>query len=302
MYRALNLILSLVFEILQIRVRLHISKILLYYLKHILRVKVAGEADGHIVWNVPFAVVVLYVGYGWVFEVLLCSKNCLQTIRVLFEELLRSALNHLSEVVCEGHILLLINGLKLCVETSYYVVFESVCLNLCPVLYLVGRDILHINCHIISGVGIGSLCSNSAHKFVVLVWNGIFGGLQRETVYYGIAGNALCGIGEFAVLFKFLLNLVQERFLLLVVHCSKLLCALEHKVLEIVGKTGGLGRVVLCSNPYCYVGLNSWSLLIYSHIDLKTILQGVNAGIERIIFSALVAGASVDCNSCCKED
>ena len=35
-------------------------------------------------------------------------------------------------------------------------ILESVCLNPCPVIHFIGRDVFHVAGHIVAGVGIGA--------------------------------------------------------------------------------------------------------------------------------------------------
>ena len=81
--------------------------------------------------------VVLDVCHRRVLKVLLCSKNCLCSVWVVGEEDAVHSLERLSEVVCEGHVLLLVYSLELGVETAYHRVHEAVSLDASPVLDLV---------------------------------------------------------------------------------------------------------------------------------------------------------------------
>ena len=55
---------------------------------------------------------------------------------------------------------------------------------------------------------------------------------------------ALCRVGQLAVALISACDFVEIRLLLGVVDGAELLGSLEHQVLQIVGKTGCLGRVV----------------------------------------------------------
>ena len=81
--------------------------------------------------------IVLDVCHRRILEVLLCSENCLGTVWMVSEEDAVHSLESLSEVVGEGHILLLIHSLELGVETAQYRVHKAVSLDACPVLDLI---------------------------------------------------------------------------------------------------------------------------------------------------------------------
>ena len=80
---------------------------------------------------------------------LLCTENCLFTIRMVGKKSRIQSLPDLAAVLCKGHVLLLIYGLKFGVEASENRMLEPVCLNPGPVLNLVGRNVLDIGCHIL---------------------------------------------------------------------------------------------------------------------------------------------------------
>ena len=58
------------------------------------------------------------------------------------------ALESLAEITCKRHVLFLIDGLKLGMESADDRIHESVSLDARPVLYLVSGDILHIYGHV----------------------------------------------------------------------------------------------------------------------------------------------------------
>ena len=83
-------------------------------------------------------------------------------------------------------------------------------------------------------------------------------------------------------------DLVEKRFFRSIVGRSEVLRALEHQVLEIVGETGSLRRVVLSSYLYRDVGLDAGCLLVYAHVDLQAVVERIDLRSERIVFHSLV--------------
>ena len=81
--------------------------------------------------------VVLDIGDRRVLEMLLSSENCLCSVRMVREKHTIESLESLSEISCEGHVLLLIDSLKLSMETAEDRVHEPVSLHAGPVLDLV---------------------------------------------------------------------------------------------------------------------------------------------------------------------
>ena len=103
-----------------------------------------------------------------------------------------------------------------------------------------------------------------------------------------VDGLAFFGIRGLAIDFEEFLDLVEERFLELVVLGAELLGALEHQVLEIVGQARGLLRVVLAADLHGHVGVDAGFVLVDDHIDLQAVVQGVDAGVRRIALDGLV--------------
>ena len=65
-------------------------------------------------------------------------------------------------------------------------------------------------------------------------------------------------------------------------------CALKHKVLEIVGKTRCLGRVVAAAGAHCYIGLDARFLLVDGHIHLHTVVKGINPRLHEVALNGLI--------------
>ena len=172
-------------------------------------------------------------------------------------------------------------------------ILKTVCLNLRPVFNLVAWDVFHIASHIITGIGIGSFGTDSAHQLVVFIRNEISGCFVRKAVYHPINGLAFSLIGSLTIHFELLFDGIEKRFFGFVVHGSILFRTLEHEVFQIMRQTGSFGRIVLATYTHGNVGLNAWSFLVDGHIDLQAILQGVDLGVQRVIrYRGIVVFAS----------
>lgn len=69
---------------------------------------------------------------------------------------------------------------------------------------------------------------------------------------------------------------------------AELLRALEHQVLEVVGETRGLGRVVLASYLHGDECLDSWFLVIDAQVHLQTVVKCVDSCLGRVSVHLLV--------------
>ena len=94
-------------------------------------------------------------------------------------------------------------------ETADDIILEAVCLNLCPVLYLIGGDIFLIDSLVIPCVGVAAGRADSSHQLIIFVGNGVFGCFVREAVDGVVDRFALCFVRRLAVYLKLLFNLVQ---------------------------------------------------------------------------------------------
>ena len=103
-----------------------------------------------------------------------------------------------------------------------------------------------------------------------------------------IQHSALGRVGHGTIVLISALDVVEIRLLLSIVGCAELVGALKHKVLQIVGKTCSLGRVVARTRTYGYVRLYARLLLIYRQINLKSVGQGVDACLHRVALYGLV--------------
>ena len=98
-------------------------------------------------------------------------------------------------------------------------------------------------------------------------------------------------IRGYAVHFEQLLDFVQQGLLGFIVHGSEMLAAFEHEVFEVVGKTGGFGRIVLAADFYCYVSLDSGLFLIYGHEYFHSVLHRINLCLERVVRDGFIFAA-----------
>ena len=103
-----------------------------------------------------------------------------------------------------------------------------------------------------------------------------------------IQHSALGRAGHGTIVLISALDVVEIRLLLGIVGCAELVCTLKHQVLQIVGKTGSLGRVVARTRTYGDVRLYARLLLIYRQINLKSVGQGVDACLHRVALNGLV--------------
>ena len=188
--------------------------------------------------------VVLDVDDARVLEMFLLTDGGLGTVRMGRGEKLPEGSKLLVVVASHRDVLLLVYSLQLGMETADHHVLESVALYLCPVLNLVVRDVLHIAGHVVGSIGVGALASDARHQLVVLVRDVVLGCQLRNRVDFVISLLALCRVGQLAVALISACDFVEIRLLLGVVDGAELLGSLEHQVLQIVGKTGCLGRVV----------------------------------------------------------
>ena len=132
-------------------------------------VKVTSHTDGHIVGAVVVVEVVLDVSDRRVLQVLLCTDGRLGAIGVGGEHLGIHGLEQLPLVLGDADVVLLIHGLQLGVETTDDHVLETVGLDACPAVHLVGGDVLGITGHVGAGIGVSALTADAGHQLVILV-------------------------------------------------------------------------------------------------------------------------------------
>ena len=195
---------------------------------------------------------------------------------MVWEECCQHGFAHLAGILCERHVLFFVNCFKLGMETAYNAVLETVSLYLCPILYLIGRNVFGVASYIEAGICIGSVGSDGCHQFVIFIGNGIFWSFVWQTVDNMIDGFALSFIRCFAIHFKLLFNPVEQRTFCFIVLCTEVCGSFKHQVFKVVCQTGGFRRVILSAHAYGNVGLDTRSLFVYGHIDLQSIVQCVD--------------------------
>ena len=219
---------------------------------------------------------------------LLAAEGRLLPIRVMREQGLVQSLPEFAVVLGEGHVLLLIDGLELRVETADHDIAEAVRLDTGPVVNLVGRDVLRVDGLVGRSPGIGAVGADDGHELVVLVRDGQFRRLIAYGVDLAINRRALCLVLRPAISLEQRLDAVKHRLLGSIVRSSELLRALEHQVLEIVCEPRRLRRVVLASDLHCDVGLDAWLLLVDGHEDLESVVQRVDFCLKRIPLDSFI--------------
>ena len=119
-------------------------------------------------------------------------------------------------------------------ETTDYAIFKTFCLDFGPVVNLVAGDIFCIASYVEAGIGIRSVGTDGSHQLVVFVRNGILGSFVRDTVYFCINSFTLKTVGSLTIDFKLCFDLVEQRFLNLVVLGTEVCGTFEHQVLKVV--------------------------------------------------------------------
>ena len=96
------------------------------------------------------------------------------------------------------------------------------------------------------------------------------------------------GLGPINI--ELLFYLVKQWFLCSIIGCAETLRAFEHDMLQIVSETGIVRRIVLTSVTDCDVSLKSGLFLIYGHINLKSVVEGINLDLHRVSLDCLILG------------
>ena len=265
------------------RIGFPVSEVFLQDLDHLVRIEVTRYANGYVVGNIVLIVVFLHIGDGRILEVLLTAESGLLAVRMVREKGLGNYFPDLAAVLGKGHILFLIDGLKFGMETANNSVTETVGLDAGPVVDLVGGDVLDVHGFVVAGKCIGAVGSDHGHELVVLIGDGDLGGFVADGVDTVVYGCTLGRVFGLAVLFKKLLNLVQEGLFGGIIGGAEILGALEHKMLKVMGKSCGLGRIVLASHFDGNVGLNAGLLFVNRHKHLHTIVESVDFSPQRVV-------------------
>ena len=212
----------------------------------------------------------------------------LRAVRMGRRQLLTHRTPYLVTVVSQIHVVFLVDGFQLGMETANHHVLETVGLNLRPVLNLVRRDVLYVARHIVRREGIRTLGTDSCHQLVVLVGNEVLCCHLTHRVNLVIGLLTGLSIGQFTICLVTLLNIRQQRSLCRGVRGAKLLGTLEHQVLQIVSQTGCLGRVVLRTCPHGDIGLNAGLFLVHTQIHLQSVVQRIDARLALISLQRLI--------------
>jgi len=266
----------------QVGIGLHVAEVLLDRGDHFVGFEIARNAYGHVVGHVVGLVVVSDVGDRRIFQMLLCSQHGLRAVGVVGEQRGVHRFPDFAAVLRQGHVLLLVNGLKLGMEAADHGILETVGLDFGPVVDLVRGNVLDVDRHVLRREGVGAVGSDGRHQLVVLVGNGDFRSFVADRVYAAVDGRALGLVGGLAVNLEETFDLVEHRFLRGVVRGAELLRAFEHQVFEVVRQTRGLRGVVLAADLHGDIGLDAGRLLVYAHVDFQSVVERVDAGVQRI--------------------
>ena len=268
------------------------AEVFLDGLDHLVRVEVAGEADGYVVRNI---VGVLLLADGLqrrILEVILRADDRLRPVRVVREEEGVDGVEGLLAVGGQAHVLLFIDGLEFGVESAEDAVHEAVGLDLRPVLHLVGGDLLHIAGDVVGRVGVGTFGTDDGHQLVVFVRDRDLGGLVADGVDLVVQVQAFLRVLQGAVHLEQAVDGRKHRLFGLIVLRAELLGSLEHHVLEVVGETGIVGRIVLAARADGDVGLDPGLVLVDGHIHFQAVVQGVDLRLEGIALHGLILAAA----------
>ena len=213
---------------------------------------------------------------------LLGTDGRLGAIGVCREHLGVHGLEQLALVLGDADVVLLIHGLQLGVETADDHILEPVGLDACPAVHLVGGDVLGIAGDVGAGIGVGALAADACHQFVILVGDVVLGCQLRDAVDLVVQHAATLGILHEAILLVAGLDGVEKGLLGGIVACAVLLGALEHQVLQVMGQTGGLGRIVARTGAHGDMGRDARALVVLAEEDLKAVAQGVTLCSHRV--------------------
>ena len=167
-------------------------------------------------------------------------------------------------------------------ETTNDHILETVCLNLGPVVYLVGGDILRIAGYIVRSIGIGTLSTDGSHQFVILVGDEVLGSDLTDRVNLVVSLLTSLRVSEFTISLIALFYLGKQRSLSSRVVGTELLGALKHQVLQIVSQSCCLSRVVLRTSTHGDISLNTGLFLIDRKEHLQAVVQRINAGLHHV--------------------
>jgi len=174
-------------------------------------------------------------------------------------------------------------------ESPYDHISETVALDSCPSLYLIGRDILHIAGHIVRSIGIAPFRSDARHELVILVGDIIFGGKLRYGVYLVIGFLARRGVGHATIFLISVLDRVEQGGLCLHVARTEVRRSLEHQVLKIVCQPRGFCRIVARTGAHGNVCLQSRFLLVHRKVYFQSVIEGIDATLHGVTLHRFIA-------------
>ena len=160
MHRGSDGILRHCLHIFEVLVRLPVAEIFLDSGHERIRVEIAGNANRHVIRHVIIVPVILDVDYGRVLQMLLRPQSRLLAVRVVLEENGVDGLQALAQILCQAHVLLLVDRLQLSVESANHRMHESVSLDFRPIVYLIRRNVLGVDSHVVGSEGV---CPLSAY-------------------------------------------------------------------------------------------------------------------------------------------
>ena len=216
------------------------------------------------------------------------AQRRLETIGVVGEQLTHHGCHLLAEVTGQTDVVLLVDSLQLGMEATDNHVLKTVCLDLCPVLYLIGRNVLDIACNIVRGVSIGSLSTDGRHQLVVLVGDEVLGSQLTDAVNLMVSLATLFRIRQCAILLITSLDIGQQRSLGSSIGDTKLISTLKHQVLQIVRQTCRLGRIVLRACAYSNIGIQTGLLFVYTEVHLQTIVERIDTCLRQIVLNLFI--------------
>ena len=300
--RCFNRRLMRYWQLRQIGVRFQMAKIFIDRLDHLVRIKITGQTDCHIIRDIPSFMVVFDIRDRRVLQVFLCSKNSLRSVWMIGEKSGQNSFIHFTTITGKRHVLFFVHSLKFRMKATDYIVFKTVRLYLGPVVNLVGRNIFHVDRLVKAGIRICSSCTNSRHQFIIFVRNCQFRSLIRNTVDLMINSLAFCLISSLTIHLKKLFDLIKHRFFLFVILRAELLSSFKHQVFKIVCQTGRFGRIVFTSHANGNIRLNTWGLFIHSHIHFQAVIQSIDTGFQRIVRDRLVFKRGSLCTCSCQKE
>ena len=139
------------------RIGLPVTEIFLDDSHHLRRVKVAREADRDIVRDIIGVLVAPDGAQRRILQVVLRADDGLRAIGMVPEKHRIQGVQGLLLIVHEAHVLLLVHGLQLGVESAEYAVLEPVRFDPGPILDLIGGDVFGVAGHIVGSKRVASV-------------------------------------------------------------------------------------------------------------------------------------------------